>query len=77
MLRLILEKNQKHMVIGLQRYYHHENKKQLWIPEGFAHGFYVLSEIPQILVYKVNHFYSKEHENTFIGKIIIFAINGQ
>ena len=44
-----------------------ENKKQLWIPEGFAHGFYVLSETAE-LVYKVNHFYSKEHERTIHWK---------
>ena len=44
-----------------------ENKKQLWIPEGFAHGFYVLSETAE-LVYKANHFYSKEHERTIHWK---------
>lgn len=38
-----------------------DNKKQLWIPEGFAHGFYVLSEVAD-LEYKVNQFYSKPHE---------------
>jgi dTDP-4-dehydrorhamnose 3,5-epimerase len=38
-----------------------KNKRQLWIPEGFAHGFYVLSETAE-LGYKVNQFYSKEHE---------------
>lgn len=40
-----------------------KNKKQLWIPEGFAHGFYVLSKEAE-LVYKVNQFYSKTHEKT-------------
>lgn len=40
-----------------------ENKKQLWIPEGFAHGFYVLSDTSE-LVYKVNNYYSKNHERT-------------
>lgn len=40
-----------------------ENKKQFWIPEGFAHGFYVLSERAE-LVYKVNQFYSKSHEGS-------------
>ena len=38
-----------------------DNKKQLWIPEGFAHGFYVLSVVPE-LIYIVNQFYSKGHE---------------
>ena len=40
-----------------------KNKKQLWIPEGFAHGFYVLSDLAE-LVYKANSFYSKTHEQT-------------
>jgi dTDP-4-dehydrorhamnose 3,5-epimerase len=38
-----------------------ENKKQLFIPEGFAHGFSVLSETASVL-YKCNAFYSKQSE---------------
>ena len=38
-----------------------ENKKQIWIPEGFAHGFVVISETAEFL-YKTTNFYSKEHE---------------
>ncbi|HCP1505122.1 TPA: dTDP-4-dehydrorhamnose 3,5-epimerase, partial [Escherichia coli] len=37
-----------------------ENKRQLWIPEGFAHGFLVLSDTAEF-VYKTNNYYSKEH----------------
>ena len=51
-----------------------ENKKQFWIPEGFAHGFYVLSESAE-LVYKVNQFYSKEHEKTLHWKNNLFNID--
>ena len=51
-----------------------ENKKQFWIPEGFAHGFYVLSETAE-LVYKVNQFYSKEHEKTLHWKNNPFNID--
>ena len=38
-----------------------DNKKQMWIPEGFAHGFLALSDNAEFL-YKTTDFYSKEHE---------------
>jgi len=38
-----------------------DNLKQLWIPEGFAHGFLTLSEYACVL-YKTTNFYSKKHE---------------
>jgi dTDP-4-dehydrorhamnose 3,5-epimerase len=38
-----------------------ENKKQLWIPEGFAHGFLVISELADFL-YKTTDYYAPEHE---------------
>jgi len=37
------------------------NKKQLWIPEGFAHGFLTLTDSAEFL-YKTTDFYSKDHE---------------
>ena len=39
------------------------NKKQLWIPEGFAHGFLALTNNVELL-YKTTNFYSKEHEGS-------------
>lgn len=38
-----------------------ENKKQLWVPPGFAHGFVVLSEAADFL-YKTTDFYMPQHE---------------
>ncbi len=38
-----------------------ENKKQLFVPRGFAHGFTVLSE-EAIFAYKCDNYYSKAHE---------------
>jgi len=40
-----------------------ENKKQIWIPEGFAHGFLTLSDTAEFL-YKTTDFYSLEHEHS-------------
>ena len=40
-----------------------ENKKQLWIPAGFAHGFQVISEEAEVL-YKTTCYWSKQHEIT-------------
>jgi dTDP-4-dehydrorhamnose 3,5-epimerase len=38
-----------------------ENKRQMWVPEGFAHGFVVLSETAEFL-YKTTDYYAPEHE---------------
>ena len=40
-----------------------ENKRMLWIPAGFAHGFRVLSEKAHVL-YKATDFYAPEYERT-------------
>lgn len=42
-----------------------DNKKQIWIPEGFAHGFIALEDNTEIL-YKTNNFYSKDCERAII-----------
>jgi dTDP-4-dehydrorhamnose 3,5-epimerase len=39
-----------------------DNRRQLWVPEGFAHGFLVLSESAEVL-YKINEAWHPEHEH--------------
>ena len=40
-----------------------ENQRQLWVPEGFAHGFLVLSETADFL-YKTSNYYAPAHERS-------------
>jgi len=40
-----------------------ENKRQLWIPEGFAHGFVVLSDLAEF-VYKTTNYYHSQSERS-------------
>ena len=42
-----------------------QNKRQFWIPPGFAHGFVVLSEEADF-VYKCTDYYAPAHERTLI-----------
>ncbi len=51
-----------------------DNKKQLYIPEGFAHGFLTLSETSEFL-YKTNDFYHPESERCILWKDVTLNIN--
>jgi len=42
-----------------------ENKRQLWVPEGFGHGFVVLSEAAEFL-YRTTDYWAPEHERCII-----------
>lgn len=42
-----------------------ENKRQLWVPEGFAHGFYVLTETAEF-TYKCTDYYNPKAEHSLI-----------
>lgn len=42
-----------------------ENKRQMWIPPGFAHGFYVTSDSAEFL-YKTTDYWFPEHERTLL-----------
>jgi len=57
-----------------------DNKKQLWVPEGFAHGFVVLSETAEFL-YKTTDYYAPEYERSIVWNDpdidIKWPINGE
>lgn len=53
-----------------------ENKRQIWIPPGFAHGFVVLSEVAEVL-YKTTDFYSPQGERTILWNDTDLDINWQ
>ncbi|MGC9502979.1 dTDP-4-dehydrorhamnose 3,5-epimerase [Baaleninema sp.] len=53
-----------------------ENKRQLWIPAGFAHGFSVLSDVAEVL-YKTTDYYAKDHERCILWNDPELSINWQ
>jgi len=50
-----------------------ENKKQLFIPQGFAHGFLSLEE-GSLFTYKCSNYYSREHDRTLLWSDPTFDI---
>ncbi len=53
-----------------------ENKKQLWVPPKFAHGFVVLSDRADFL-YKTTEYYAPEHERAILWNDPDLAIDWQ
>ncbi len=53
-----------------------ENKQQLWVPPGFAHGFVVLSESAEFL-YKTTDYYAPEYERCIQWNDVDLAIDWQ
>ena len=51
-----------------------ENKHQLFVPHGFAHGFIVLSD-STIFAYKVDNYYAPEHDRGIAFNDVDLAIN--
>jgi len=53
-----------------------DNKKQMWIPEGFAHGFVVLSDAAEFL-YKTTDYWAPQHERCIVWNDAELAIDWQ
>lgn len=51
-----------------------ENKRQLWIPEGFAHGFVTLSDVAEFL-YKTTNYYAPESEGAICWNDVDLGVN--
>lgn len=51
-----------------------DNKKQLWVPPGFAHGYYVLSKSADVL-YKTTDYYAPKHERCILWNDLSLAID--
>ena len=57
-----------------------ENKRQLWVPAGFAHGFLVVSDRAEVL-YKTTDYYAPQHERSILWNdpdlAIAWPLNGE
>jgi len=51
-----------------------ENQRQMWVPPGFAHGFYVTSDIAEF-TYKCTDYYAPEYERSLIWNDDTLAID--
>ena len=62
----------KHVAVELSA----ENKRMFWIPEGFAHGFVVLSDTAEFL-YKTTDYWYPEHERSILWNEPALGIDWQ
>jgi dTDP-4-dehydrorhamnose 3,5-epimerase len=60
----------KHISVELSA----ENKRMLWVPEGFAHGFMALTESVEF-VYKTTDYWAKDYERTLLWNDPALGIN--
>jgi dTDP-4-dehydrorhamnose 3,5-epimerase len=60
-----LRKNSKNFGKWVGEIISDKNKRQLWIPEGFAHGFITLSDSADV-IYKTNNYYNKDSEQCLV-----------
>ncbi len=59
----------KHIAVTLSA----QNRRMLWVPEGFAHGFLVLSDVAEFL-YKTTDYYAPQHERSLLWNDPALAI---
>jgi dTDP-4-dehydrorhamnose 3,5-epimerase len=69
-----LRKSSAHFGKWVGVYLSAENKEQLWIPPGFAHGFLVLTERADV-VYKATDYYHPESDRTILWNDSSLSIN--
>jgi dTDP-4-dehydrorhamnose 3,5-epimerase len=64
-LDVVVDMRQSSPTLGKSESFHlsGENKRMLWVPVGFAHGFRVISETTHV-TYKTTDFYAPEHERS-------------
>lgn len=60
----------KHVAVTLSA----QNRRMLWVPEGFAHGFLVLSDVAEFL-YKTTDYYAPQHERSLLWNDPALAID--
>ena len=53
-----------------------ENKRQLWVPPGFAHGFVVLKENTEFL-YKTTDYSHRNTSAVFVGMTLLLVLSGR
>ncbi|EOW9162021.1 dTDP-4-dehydrorhamnose 3,5-epimerase [Vibrio cholerae] len=51
-----------------------DNKRQLWVPEGFAHGFFTISDTAEFL-YKTTNYYHPQNERSILWNDETLSIN--
>jgi dTDP-4-dehydrorhamnose 3,5-epimerase len=77
-LDVVLDVRQDSSTLGKWEAFHlsGENKRILWVPVGFAHGFRVVSETTHV-TYKTTDYYAPEHERTVMWNDPDLAIDWQ
>ena len=60
-----IRRSSPHFGKWVAEYLSENNRKILWVPEGFAHGFYVTSETAEV-IYKCTNYYAPDYEHSIL-----------